>query len=435
VTSRRVVHMRRTQTDPTIAPLSRNHNYQLLWGSQALSAFGGNAAGIAFPLLVLAISHSPATVGFVLGTSAAASLLVGLPAGAFVDRWNRKKVMLGCEATGVIASLSLAVALWWGVASVAHMVAVAAVFGVCGAMFAPAEEACLPSLVPNEQLSTAVSMNAARGYLGGLSGTAVGGFLFAIGRSVPFSVDVLTRSMAFFALLFLRIPPRDVQPAPLSRLGHEVAAGLCWMWRHRPVRITGLFAVGLNMFFTAYFIIIIVLAQGRGVSSGEIGVMVAMTGVGGLLGALVAPYLYQRLSAYLSIIGVFWALTVLTPLAIFINNGYLIGVLFASMAFLAPTANTTIATYQLLLTPDELRGRMNSVMGVVIGTAGVAGPALGGFLLEMISDNQAVLLCAAGIGMVTVLGTISPTLRTFPRHAAAAEFRTTSQEYQQRVES
>jgi MFS family permease len=402
-----------------IIPLSRNRNYRLLWGSKALTEFGGSAAGIAFPLLVLSITSSPATVGLVLGAAAAASLLVGLPGGALVDRWNRKKVMLGCEVTEVIASLSLVVALWWGVASVAHMVVVAAVSGACGAMFTSAEEACLPNLVLNEQLSTAVSMNEARGYLGNLSGTAVGGFLFAIGAVVPFVVNVLSRVMGFFALLFLRIPPRDVRPEPLSRLGHEVASGLRWMWRHRPVRVLALFAVGLNVFFVAYFIIIIVLAQGRGVSSGEIGVMAAMMGVGGILGALVAPYLYQRLNAYLSIISVFWVLTLLTPLAIFINNGYLMGLLFAAMMFLSPTANTAIATYQLLLTPDELRGRMSSVMSVVIGSAAVAGPAFGGVLMEVVSDNQAVLLCAAGIGVVTVLGTISPTLRKFSRHTVA----------------
>jgi MFS family permease len=304
---------------------------------------------------------------------------------------------------------------------VALMVMVAAVSGVCGAMFVPAEEACLPNLVPTEQLPTAVSMNEARGYLGGLLGTAVGGFLFAIGTFVPFAVNALTRIMGLSALLFLRVPPRDVQPEPLSRLGHEVASGLRWMWRQRTVRVTGLFAVGLNMFFTAYFIIIIVLAQGRGVSSGEIGVMAAMMSVGGILGAMVAPYLYRRLSTYVSIIGVFWAVTLLTPLAVFISNGYLMGMLFAAIAFLAPTANTTIATYQLVLTPDELRGRMSSVMGVVIGSAAVAGPAFGGFLMELVSDNQAVLLCASGIGVVTVLGTISPTLRRFPRHAAAEE--------------
>ncbi|MCA1603899.1 MAG: MFS transporter [Actinobacteria bacterium] len=408
-------------------PLSRNRNYQLLWGSQALSEFGGHVAGIAFPLLVLAITDSPAMVGLVLGASAAAPLLIGLPAGALVDRWNRKKVMLGAEAVNVIASMSLVMALWWGAASVWHIMVVAAMWGLCGAMFGPAEDACLPTLVPDEQLPTAVSMNAARTDLAGLLGTAVGGFLFAIGRSVPFLVDVLTRIIGFFALLFLRMPPREVRSEPISRLGHEMATALRWVWRHRRLRVIGLLAVGLNMFLSAYFIIIIVLADARGVSSGEIGIMVAMMGVGGVLGALVAPYLYRRLSPYLAIIAVFWVLTLLTPLAIFISNGYIMGMLFAAMAFLAPTANTTVDTYQLLLTPDELRGRMSSVMGVLIGSAAVAGPALGGILMEVIADNQAVLLCAAGIGVVTVLGTFSPTLRGFPRHAAAKEIDATVQ--------
>jgi MFS family permease len=430
---RRAARTQRIQTDPMVTPLSRNRNYRLLWGSQALVGFGESVVGIAFPLLVLIMTDSPAMLGLVLGTSAVASLLVGLPGGALVDRWNRKKVMLGCGMTDVVASLSLVVALWWGVASVPHMMVVAAVSGACGALFTSAEEACLPNVVPDEQLPTAVSMNEARGHLGNLSGTAVGGFLFTVGAFVPFAVNVLARAMGFFALLFLRIPPRDVQPEPLSRLGHEVASGVRWMWRHRPVRVMALFAVGLNMFFVAYFIIIIVLARGRGVSSGELGVMAAIMGAGGILGALVAPYLYQRLHTYLSIIGAFWAITLLTPLAVFISNGYLMGLLFAAIAFLAPTASTAIATYQLLLTPDGLRGRMSSVMGVIIGSAAVAGPAFGGVLMEIVSDNQAVLLCAAGIGVVTVLATISPTLRRFPRHAATEEPPATLQEDEQRL--
>jgi MFS family permease len=401
------------------ASLSRNRNYRILWGSQLLSAFGGSAAGITFPLLVLAVTHSPATVGIVLGASAAAALFVGFPAGALVDRWNRKKVMIGCEVADSVAVGSLVLALWWGVANVGHIVLVAVVRGVCEAMFAPAEEACLPNLVPAEQLSTAVAMNAARSQLASMSGTAVGGFLFAIARFIPFAADVLTRIMGLITLLSLRLPPREVRLEPLSRLGREMASGLRWMWRHRTIRVIGLFAIGLNLFFSAYFVIIIVLAQARGVSSGAIGIMATMMGVGGILGSLLAPYLYQRLSPYLSIIGVFWVLTLLAPLAIFINNGYIMGVLFAAMVFLAPTANTSIDTYQLLLTPDELRGRMSSAMGVLIGSAAVAGPALGGFLMEVIPHNQAILLCAAGIAVVTVLGAISPTLRGFPRHATA----------------
>lgn len=415
-------------------PLSRNRNYQLLWGSQALSEFGINASMIAFPLLVLSLTGSAAASGLVLGTSAAAALLVGLPAGALVDRWNRKKIMLSCEATQAIATASLVVALLWGVASVAHIVVVAAVIGVCGALFEPAEEACLPNLMPAEQLSTAVAMNTARGHLGQLSGTAAGGFLFAVGRFAPFAVNALIHTIAFFFLMFVRIPQRKERPEPVSHLSREVAAGFRWMWRHRPIRVIGLFAVALNLFFSAYFIVIIVVAQARGVPSGEIGIMAAMFGVGGILGALAAPYLQRIMSPYLSIIAVFWVLTTLTPLAIFINNGYLMGALFGGMAFFVPTASTTIGTYQLLLTPDEMRGRMSAVMGVTIGVASVVGPALGGLLLEVISGASTILLCAAGIGTVTLLATLSPTLRKFPRHAAAEALPPTAREQEQPIE-
>lgn len=400
------------------APLSRNREYRLLWVSQALSEFGINASLIAFPLLVLALTGSAATSGLVLGTIAAAQLVAGLPAGAVADRWNRRTVMLVCEAVQAVAAASLVAALWWGTAGVAHMVAVAAVTGVCAALFQPAEEASLPNVVPAGQLGAAVSMNAARGYLGQLSGTAAGGFLFAVGRAVPFVVDALTHAAAFVTLLFLRLPPREVVRRPVTRMGPEMAAGLRWVWGHRHVRVTAACAVVLNLFFSAFYIVVIVLAQARGVPSGEIGVMAAMLGVGGIVGALLAPRLQRLLSPYLSIIGVFWVLTVLTPVAVVVDAGWLMGLLFAAMAVLPPTANTTIITAQLLLTPDEMRGRLSAVMGVVTGVAAAAGPALGGVLVEVVSGDQAVLVCAGGMAVATLLATVSPTLRRFPRSQA-----------------
>ncbi|MGH3999098.1 MAG: MFS transporter, partial [Pseudonocardiaceae bacterium] len=177
-------------------PLSRNRNYQLLWISQVLSGVGLSASVIAFPLLVLALTDSAAASGLVLGAIATAQLLAGLPAGALVDRWDRKTIMLVCEATQVIAAASLVAALWWDVAQVAHLVVVAAVMGVCGALFRPAEDACLPRVVLAEQVSTAVALNAARASVAQLSGTAAGGFLFAIARFVPFVVDALAHAVA-----------------------------------------------------------------------------------------------------------------------------------------------------------------------------------------------------------------------------------------------
>jgi MFS family permease len=405
----------------TTTPLSRNRNYQLLWTSQAVAEFGFNATAIAFPLLVLAVTGSAAASGVVLGAIAVAQLVVGLPAGALVDRWNRKKVMLACEAAQALAAASLVGALWLGVVSVAHMVVVAIVIGVCAALFEPAEDASLPNIVPAEQLSTAVAMNSARSSLGQLAGTAAGGFLFAVGRVVPFVVDALTHTMAFLGLAFLRLPPREVRPEPIGHLGREMAAGLRWVWQQRHIRVTALCAVVLNLFFSAFYIVVIVLAAARGVPAGEIGVMAAMLGVGGVVGALAAPYLHRRMSPYVSIAAVFWVLSALTPLAVFVRNGYLLGALLLAMALLPPTANTTIMTQQLLMTSDELRGRLSAVVGLIVGIAAAVGPVLGGFLMEAVAGSQAVLICAGGIAAVTLLVTASPTLRRFPRPPADEE--------------
>jgi MFS family permease len=396
-------------------PLSRNRDYRLLWGSRAASEFGVSATTIAFPLLVLAITGSAATSGLVLGTIAAAQLLGGLPAGALVDRWNRKKVMLGCEAAQAIAAASLVAAVWWDVATAAQLVAVAAVFGFCAALFEPAEDASLPNIVPDEQLPKAVAMNSARSNLGHLSGTAAGGFLFAIGRFVPFVADMIAHLVALLALAFVRLPPRPARTEAGERLDREIVAGVAWVWRHRHIRVTALCAVVLNLFFSAFYLVIIVLAQSRGVPAGEIGVMAAMLGVGGIVGALIAPYLQSKMTPYLSIAGVFWALTALTPLAVFVHSGYLMGALFFAMALLPPTANTTIMTEQLLLTPDGLRGRLSGVVGLLTGIAGALGPVLGGVLTEAVSGGTAVLVCAGGIAAVTALVTVNATLRRFPR--------------------
>jgi len=401
-------------------PLARNRDYRLLWLSQAVAEFGHNATVIAFPLLVLAVSGSTAASGLVLGTIAAAQLVVGLPAGAMADRWNRKRLLLGCEAVQAVAAGSLVAALLSGTATVAHMVVVAAVLGVCTALFEPAEDATLAALVPEDRLATAVAANAARTSLGQLAGTAAGGFLFAVGRALPFVVDMLAHVVAFAALAFLRVPPRTVAPAPASRLGAEMLAGLRWVRQHRVIRVTSLYAVALNLFFSAFYLVVIVLAERRGIPPGEIGVMAAMLGAGGVVGALAAPVLQRRLGPYVSVAGVFWVLTVLTPLTALARDGYVIGALFAGMALLAPTANTTIVTQQLIITPDELRGRLSGVLTLLTGIAAALGPVLGGVLTALVPGTAAVVACACGIAAVTVFVTASPVLRGLSRDRPAA---------------
>ncbi|MGM1060726.1 MFS transporter [Saccharothrix sp. Mg75] len=392
--------------------LARNRNFTLLWGGQALAEVGFSASMIAFPLLVLAVTGSPAMSGLVLASDAAAQLVAGLPAGALADRWDRRRIMLCCEAARVLALGGLVASVWTGTVTVAHMVAVAVVLGVCRALFEPAEDASLTRLVPESQLGTAIALNTARSSLGQMSGTALGGLLFAVTRWLPFLVDMVTHVVAFVALLFMRVPPSE-RVAARPHMVREIGEGLRWVWSRAEIRVTALCAVVLNLFFTAFYLVVIVLVQRGGASSAAIGVMAAMLGVGGVLGALAAPWLHRALGPFRSIASVFWVLALLTPVALLVDSPFLLGGLFALMTFLAPTANTTIGTHQLLLTPDALRGRLSGVMAVVIGLAGTLGPLVGGLLTEVLSARTAVAVCAVGILLITVVVTVNPTLRGY----------------------
>jgi MFS family permease len=395
-------------------PLARNRNFTLLWVGQGSAEVGFSASMLAFPLVVLAITGSAAASGLVLAADAVAQAVLALPGGALVDRWDRRKIMLICEVVQFVALASLVAALLLDGATVVHLAAVAAVLGACRALFEPAEDALLPSLVPESQLATAVATNSARSSIGQMAGTALGGVLFGLSRWAPFLLDLVSHVISFVTLAFLRTParaPAETTPA----LGHEIVEGLRFLWHRKEIRVTTLCAVTLNLFFAAYYLVVVVLASHRGVPAGEIGVMAAMLGVGGILGAVLAPWLLRRISPHAAIAGVFWALAALCPLAVFVTSGYLLGALFAAMALLAPTANTTIVTHQLLRTPDALRGRLSGTLNVAVGAAAAAGPVLGGLLAQATTPTTAVILSTAGMAVAAIAVTVNPTLRHYPR--------------------
>jgi MFS family permease len=127
---------------------------------------------------------------------------------------------------------------------IVYLIAVGVVMGICAALFRPVEDIFLPQAVPADQLSVAVALNAARGSVAQLSGTAAGGSLFAVARFVPF----LAYAVACFLVLFLRVPPREVRSAPTRHLRREIMVGLRWVSAHRHIRVTALCAIVLNLF-------------------------------------------------------------------------------------------------------------------------------------------------------------------------------------------
>lgn len=196
---------------------SRKGGFTLLWVSSAFAEFAYSTSLIVLPLIVLALTGSPSQAGIIGFVDAAAMLLAGLPAGAVADRFDRRTVMLWCQAALVAVFGSLALLLWADAVSLPALIGLALVNGAATALTMAAGDAMIPSLVAPERLSDAVAMNAARTYAGQLAGTSAGGFLLALKNAFPFVVGCLAHLAGLVLLLFLKRQPPPARTATGTR--------------------------------------------------------------------------------------------------------------------------------------------------------------------------------------------------------------------------
>jgi hypothetical protein len=198
--------------------LSRNRDFTILWSGQVVSTIGSEVGGLAFPLLVLATTHSPAKAEIVGFANALPNLFLFLPAGALVAH------ELGF----------------------AQLVVVALADGCCFVFFSVAEAAALPQIVGREQLPQAIARNQARQQGAGVVSQPLGGFLFSVGRLVPFLFDAISYAVSFVSLLFVRPAFQEVRERTPTRLRDDVVEGLAWLWRERFLRTTMFLVAGTN---------------------------------------------------------------------------------------------------------------------------------------------------------------------------------------------
>jgi MFS family permease len=294
--------------------LWRNREFVALWSGQVVSTLGAQISATAMPLLVLATTGSPSDAGIVGAAGTLPFLIAHLPAGALVDRWNRRRILLISELVAGLALSTVPVAIWWGMLTVEHLAVVAFVQGLCFVFFGLAERAALPMIVPVALLSTAVAHNEARSRGAALAGPPLGGVLFGIDRALPFLADAVSYVIATVGLLLIR---RDLQnqAKPSSEpLWEATTAGLRWVWRHPLIRAAILLIAVSNAVFQALILVLVVLAQEQGATSTTIGTMLGIYSGGGLIGALAASKLHRHFKPKTVIVGVNWIWAALLPL-------------------------------------------------------------------------------------------------------------------------
>ena len=384
----------------------------LLWSGQVVSTLGSTASSIVFPLLILALTNSPAAAGVAAALRAAPYLIFSLPVGALIDRWDRKRVMINCDVWRAIVILSVPVAVWWDALTIWQIYLVAFVEGSLFVFFNIAEVAALPRVVPAAQLPQAAAQNEAAFGAVHIVGPSIGTFLYqTLGKSAPFIADAISYVMSVVSLLLIKTEFRLAKAAPSAPLRAEIVEGLRWLWHKPLIRYMAFLTGGLNLVNAAVPLIVIVLAKEMGARDVEIGLIFSIGGIGGIIGSLIGGQIQKRFSFGQVIIAVIWLEALLFPLYALVPHFILLGAIYALIYTMSPIYNVVQFSYRLSLIPDALQGRVNSTFRLMAFGFMPLGAAISGFLLEWIGAVPTILAFALWYLVFAILTTLNRDVR------------------------
>src|SRR5215203_1174013 len=189
------------RSDVTAIPLRRNRDFMLLQAGQLLSGAGAQLTAIAYPLLVLAVTGSPAKAGFVSFAELLPRAFLALPAGLAADRWPRKRLMIAADAVRVVAVGAVAVLIVADELVFWVLPVAAFIEGGGSALFSSAQAGALRAVVPPLQLPAAAGAQSGRRAAVMLAGPPLGGALFTVARALPFLVDAASYLFSTVSLL------------------------------------------------------------------------------------------------------------------------------------------------------------------------------------------------------------------------------------------
>jgi MFS family permease len=404
-----------------LVPLRRNRDFVLLQVGQGLSTVGSSSSEIAYPLLVLAVTHSPPKAGLVGFARLVPYGVFGLLAGVASDRFDRKRLMLVADAVRAVALASIVLALAFDQLSFVQITVVAFVEGTMFAVFNVAEMGALRSVVPARQLPVAAAAEQARIGTVELVGPPLGGALFGLARSLPFLVDALSYAFSLGSLLAMRTPFQERrEPEPRAVLRAQLAEGFRWLWRHRFLRTCAVLFTWLNLVFEGLLLVLIVAGRRQGLSGGEIGALFAVIGACLLIGSLLAPRLQRALSMRMLVTGGLWiqlciGAFLIEPSVYVLLAGALPSVL------ITPTVNAVVIGYRAAIVPDRLIGRVTSVARTLALFGAPLGPLVAGLLLGSLSARETVAVFVGVLVALALIATASPSIRAAPSLAELDE--------------
>ena len=395
-------------------PLWRNRDFLLLVSGQAVSSVGSQVSLIAFPLLILALTNSPIQTGLITALRGLPFALFCLPAGALIDRWDRKRVMILCDIGRAIALVSIPVALVFGHLTYIQLYTVSLVEGTLFVFFNLAETACLPHVVMKGQLSAAVAQNEVLYSVSSVIGPALGPILYGIGSTIPFLADGISYAASAFSLFFIKTKFQEERDAEPHKLWAEIGEGMSWLWHNPLVRFIAVLTFGLITPCSGYVLIIIILARDLHATNVITSLIFAGGGIGSVVGALLVVPLQKRFSFGQLMIGTAWLWVLGWLLYAFALNPWILLAANVVSFIVVPIYMMVQFSYRLALIPDRLQGRVNSVFRLIAFGSQPIGLALTGALLQVLGPIPTVIVLAIPQLVLAVAVTFNRHVRHAP---------------------
>jgi predicted MFS family arabinose efflux permease len=415
--------------------LWRHRDFRLLWIGQTTSSVGDAVTAVALPLVAVTTVHaSTFTVGVLSASSWLPWLVLGLVAGAWVDRVRRRPLMLACDAVALVVLVSVPIAAWFGALTIGQLVIVALLVGGASMLFQTAYVAYLPSLVPPKDLVEGnVKLTGSRS-AAQVAGPGMAGLLAQL---VGAATGLLADSVSYVvsAICLLAIDRQEPPPVPrraATTMVAEIAAGLRLVVRDPYMRVLALYSATANLALTGWQTLeVVFLIRVVGVNSGTVGLLLAVLGVGGVCGALCTGVVIRRLGSARGLIVCACSTTPFGLLIPFTGPGprlalFAVGGTVVSAGLVV--TNVIARSFRQSYCPTELLGRITaSVQALSRGVIPV-GALLAGVLGTVLGPRGGLWIATGTLVVAALVLFLGPLHRhrDFPDEAAPTHTATVS---------
>ncbi len=408
---------------PLMIRALRHRNFQLFFSGQMISLIGTWMDNIAEGWLVYRLTHSAFLLGVATFAGQIPVFLLAPVGGMIADRLDRRKVVIGTQATSMLIAGTLAGLTLTGRITVVEVIVLAAYMGSVNAVDIPTRQAFLVQMVGREDLMNAIALNSSMFNAARVIGPSIAGFLVAWkGEGWCFATNAASYIAVIAGLVAMRVEPLVREVRVGSPLDH-IAEGFRFVRNTAPIRAILLLIAVVSLFATPYAVLMpIFAARVLHGNARTLGVLMGATGVGAVIGALVlaARSGVRGLGRWVAMAcGGFGAFLILFAFSrwYFVSIALLVPVGFCAMVQMA-SSNTLIQS----MVPDRLRGRVMSIYSMMFMGMAPIGALLAGWIAGLITAPWTVAI--GGVGAIVgaiVFGRNLPKIRVEARQLIMAQ--------------